>query len=202
MTFAQRQRSAIIDLMAELGPFAPTKCGDWQTQDLAAHLYVREHRPDALAGIGFSRFESRTERIQREELHSRGFLGLLEELRSTGWIMRPLDKLVNTSEMFIHHEDVLRANDRSQSLTAEEEKELWPVAKMMARRAHTGFGGRLVLRRTDTGEETQMGRGDRPVTVSGTPGELLLHLSGREADVRIDGEPDAIEAWKESIGGL
>lgn len=202
MTFAQRQRAALIDLMAELGPFAPTKCSGWQTQDLAAHMYVREHRPDALPGIGWSRFESRTERIQRDELHRRGFLGLLEELRSAGWIMRPLDKLVNTSELFIHHEDVLRANGRSQVLTADEENELWPIAKVLARRAQTGFGGRLVLRRTDTGESTLMGHGSRPVTVSGTPGELLLHLSGREANVRLDGEPDVVPVWLDSISGL
>ena len=38
MTFAQRQRAALIDLMAELGPFAPTMAGDWRVQELAAHL--------------------------------------------------------------------------------------------------------------------------------------------------------------------
>lgn len=202
MTFAQRQRAALIDLMAELGPFAPTMAGDWRVQDLAAHLYIREHRLDALPGIGLDRFAALTERIQRDELHRRGFTGLLDELQRPGWIMRPLDRLVNTSELFIHHEDVLRANGRSQTLTAAEQQELWPIAKALARRTQLAAGSRAVLRRSDTGAELAMGQGTRPVTVSGLPSELLLHLSGRDADVRLHGEPDAIGAWRNSIAAL
>lgn len=202
MTFAQRQRAALIDLMAELGPFAPTMAGDWRVQDLAAHLYIREHRLDALPGIGLDRFAALTERIQRDELHRRGFTGLLDELQRPGWIMRPLDRLVNTSELFIHHEDVLRANGRSQTLTAAEQQELWPIAKALARRTQLAAGSRAILRRSDTGAEVSMGQGTRPVTVSGLPSELLLHLSGRDADVRLHGEPDAIGAWHNSIAAL
>lgn len=202
MTFAQRQRAALIDLMAELGPFAPTMAGDWRVQDLAAHLYIREHRLDALPGIGLDRFAALTERIQRDELHRRGFTGLLDELQRPGWIMRPLDRLVNTSELFIHHEDVLRANGRSQTLTAAEQQELWPIAKALARRTQLAAGSRAILRRSDTGAELAMGQGTRPVTVSGLPSELLLHLSGRDADVRLHGEPDAIGAWRNSIAAL
>lgn len=202
MTFAQRQRAALIDLMAELGPFAPTMAGDWRVQELAAHLYIREHRLDALPGIGLDRFAALTERIQSDELHRRGFTGLLEELRRPGWIMRPLDRLVNTSELFIHHEDVLRANGRSQTLTAAEQQELWPIAKALGRRTQLAAGNRAVLRRSDTGAELAMGQGTRPVTVSGLPSELLLHLSGRDADVRLHGEPDAIGAWRNSIAAL
>lgn len=202
MTFAQRQRAALVDLMADLGPFAPTRCVGWQTQDLAAHLYVREHRVDALPGIGSARFARRTERIQRDELHRRGFTGLLAALRRPGRLMRPLDRLVNTPEFFIHHEDVLRANGRRQALTATEQQELWPIARLLARRAQFKAGVRLVLRRTDTGTEVPMGQGARPVTVSGLPSELLLHLSGREAAVRVDGEPDAVVSWRTAIDAL
>ena len=202
MTFAKRQRAAILDLMTDVGPFAPTRCGGWQVQDLAAHLYIREHRPAALPGIGVDRFAGLTERIQREELHSRGFTGLVEALRRPGWIMRPLDKLVNTSEFFIHHEDVLRANGRSQTLTPAEQQELWPMAKVLARKAQAGAQLRVVLRRTDTGDEVPMGSGDRTVHVSGLPSELLLHLSGRDADVDITGEPESVDAWRRSVGSL
>jgi uncharacterized protein (TIGR03085 family) len=44
------ERAALTDLMATLGPDAPTLCGGWTTRDLAAHLVVRERRPDI--GIG------------------------------------------------------------------------------------------------------------------------------------------------------
>lgn len=202
MTFAQRQRSALVSLLRGLGPFAPTKCGGWQTQDLAAHLYVREHRPAALPGIGVARFAPLTERIQRESLHSLGYPALLDALEQPAWFMRPLDKLVNTSELFIHHEDVLRANGGSQVLTAAEQQELWPVARMLARKAQVGYGGRVLLTRTDTAQQIAMGTGNRPVHVSGLPSELVLLLSGREADVRVGGEPAALEAWREALSGL
>lgn len=202
MSFAKRQRAALVTLMEELGPFAPTKCEGWQAQDLAAHLYVREHRLDALPGIGSDKFAGRTERIQDETLHSKGFGWLLDEIRTPGWIMRPLDKLVNTSEFFIHHEDVLRANGRSQTLTATEQQELWPIAKVLARKAQIAYKGRVVLRRTDNGDETPMGQGDRTIHLAGPPSELLLYLSGREADVKVTGEPAAVEAWQAAIKGL
>jgi uncharacterized protein (TIGR03083 family) len=47
---AERERTAVADLMAELGPDAPTCCAGWTTAHLAAHLVVRDRRPDALAG--------------------------------------------------------------------------------------------------------------------------------------------------------
>lgn len=202
MTLAKRQRAALLALMEELGPFAPTLNEGWQTQDLAAHLYIREHRPAALPGIASKRFAGLTERIQNEELHTKGFPRLLEELRRPGWIMRPLDKLVNTSEYFIHHEDVLRANGRSQTLTDKDQQELWPVAKMLARKAQVALKGRVVLKRTDTGDEIALGKGNRAVYVAGLPSELLMHLSGREADVTVTAEPDAVETWTSAIGTL
>lgn len=202
MKFAQRQRAALADLLEELGPFAPTKCEGWQTQDLAAHLYIRERRPDALPGIGSERFADRTQRIQMAELHRNGFLPIVQAIRTPGWIMRPLDNLVNSSEFFIHHEDVLRANGRSQTLTAKEQQHLWPVAKVLARKAQHAYQGQLTLTRTDTGARQKIGKGNRPIHLSGLPSELLLYLSGREADVEVTGEEDAMARWKDAIGGL
>ena len=44
---ARAERAALCDLFLEVGPDAPTLCGAWTTRDLAAHLVVRERRPDA-----------------------------------------------------------------------------------------------------------------------------------------------------------
>ena len=33
-------------LLKDLGPNQPTLCEGWRTADLAAHLVLREHRPD------------------------------------------------------------------------------------------------------------------------------------------------------------
>src|SRR6478609_5847024 len=49
---ADRERAELADLLDELGPDAPTCCEGWTTAHLAAHLVVREGRPDALPGLG------------------------------------------------------------------------------------------------------------------------------------------------------
>ena len=50
MTHAQDERQALCDLLADIGPDQPTLCTGWRTADLAAHLVLRERRPDAGAG--------------------------------------------------------------------------------------------------------------------------------------------------------
>jgi hypothetical protein len=46
-----RERAALCATLDEVGPEAPTLCEGWLTADLAAHLLVRETRPDAGLGI-------------------------------------------------------------------------------------------------------------------------------------------------------
>ena len=145
MSFASRQRALLCDLMSELGPLAPTKCEGWNVGDLAAHMWVREHRPAALPGIGSQRFADRTERIQIEALHLKGFEALVKELRSPGWVMRPLDRVVNAVEFFVHHEDVLRANGRSQQISERDQAQLLRTVRVLAFRAQRTWDGQLAL---------------------------------------------------------
>lgn len=202
MTLARRQRAALADLLEELGPFATTRCEGWQTQELAAHLYVREHRLAALPGIGSEKFAAKTERIQRETLHELGYPAIVKAIRTPGWIMFPVDNLVNSGEYFMHHEDVLRANGRAQVLKPGEQRDLWPMTKVLARKTNMKFKGHVRLQRTDSGEVAQIGRGPHPLTISGLPSEILLHLSGREAEVAITGEPDVVASWQKAVTGL
>src|SRR3954471_21435001 len=51
-SFTARERGELADLLDRLGPGAPTLCEGWDTAHLAAHLVVRESRPDALPGFG------------------------------------------------------------------------------------------------------------------------------------------------------
>src|SRR4051812_45020481 len=51
-SFADTERRALAGLLSPLGPGAPTLCEGWATAHLAAHLVVREPRPDALPGFG------------------------------------------------------------------------------------------------------------------------------------------------------
>ncbi len=48
---AQSERAALCDMFEAVGPDVPTLCDGWTARDLAAHLVVRERRPDAALGI-------------------------------------------------------------------------------------------------------------------------------------------------------
>ena len=66
VSFARRERAALCDLLTELGPDAPTLCEGWRSADLAAHLFIREHRPDAVPGfrLKFAPVQAWTKRVQ------------------------------------------------------------------------------------------------------------------------------------------
>lgn len=49
--FARSERLALCETLRAVGPDAPTLCEGWLTRDLAAHLVLRESRPDAAPGI-------------------------------------------------------------------------------------------------------------------------------------------------------
>lgn len=200
MTLAARQRNDLCDLFEELGPLAPTLCGTWKTQDLAAHLWIREHKPAALPGIGVERFADRTERIQMHTLHIKGFAEIVQELRTPGWMMWALDPFVNAAEFTIHHMDVLKPQGRALVLTREEQARLWRFVTMLSRKVD--FDGRFVLEWSSG--SVSRGSGDRTVHVLGHPSEILYLLSGRteDADVTIVGEPDAVADLKEGVGVL
>ena len=111
---ASSERSALADLMLEVGPDAPTLCGTWTTRDLAAHLVVRATRPDAAAGIVLGPLASYTEKVMAA-VARRPWADLVAEVRSgpPRWSplsLAALDRATNTIEYFVHHEDVrLRA---------------------------------------------------------------------------------------------
>ncbi|MFI5718412.1 TIGR03085 family metal-binding protein [Nocardia sp. NPDC051750] len=197
MNMAQRERRAMVETMDETGPDAPTLCGDWSVRDLAAHLVVRERRPDAAPGIMLRPFAGYLQRRQ-DKAAQRPFAELLELVR-TGppwWSpLRPVDAIANLSEMFVHHEDVRRARPgwEPRELPAADEQRLWSVLRRMAKMAYRKSPVPVELS-TPAGDRVRVVNGSGPVvTLTGPPGELLLHAFGRD-QVRIetDGEPDAV----------
>ena len=118
-SLAVHERRALADLLAELGPDAPTCCEGWTTAHLAAHLVVRDRRPDAMPGYalemvpgspawGAGRTASRTPPAPR-----RSYADLVEQVRSGAPRWSPLTwpglEQLNVPEFAIHHEDVRRA---------------------------------------------------------------------------------------------
>jgi uncharacterized protein (TIGR03085 family) len=144
MTAAARERAALVDTMRAAGPDAPTLCGDWTTRDLAAHLILRERRPDAAAGILVSKLAGYTARKQRQLADGTDWSDLLDMVAAGPPAYSPfklLDPVVNTTEMFIHHEDVRRAapgwqaRDLDGALTAALRRQVKLAARLSLSRA-------------------------------------------------------------------
>jgi uncharacterized protein (TIGR03085 family) len=195
-SLAARERAALADLLAELGPDAPTCCEGWTTAHLAAHLVARDRRPDALPGYGFEqlrglrRLGQWSHRLEDRLRMSTPYAEVVDRVRSgppawapTAWPV--VGRLLNTTEYVIHHEDVRRAQPgwAPRELPRPVQDQLWTVATFFARRAGDRTGG-VVLRRSDVpGVSKRIGPG--ATTVEGEPLELLLWASGRGDVARV-----------------
>jgi len=194
MNWARQERHELADLFAETGPDAPTLDEGWTTRDLAAHLVIRERRPDAAAGILVRPLAAYSEKV-RLQVAAQPWGNLVELVRSgpPRWsptALEPVDRVANTVEFFVHHEDVRRAQPgwEPRVVDGDRERELWrrlkPMARLLCRRAPVG----LVLRRSngDDAVAKKAGPDGRSATVTGPASELLLFAFGRQAHARVD----------------
>ncbi|MBF6173970.1 TIGR03085 family metal-binding protein [Nocardia blacklockiae] len=189
MSMAQRERRALVVTMTAAGPDAPTLCGTWTVRELAAHLVVRERRPDAAPGILLKPFAGHLDSVQKRAAQ-RPFTELLEQIR-TGppwWSpLYPVDAVVNLTEMFVHHEDVRRGEPgwEPRTLSDVDETKLWSAVRRMARMAYRKSPVTVVLTTPEGERVTAHNAGGDAVILTGTPSELLLHAFGRN-EVRLD----------------
>ncbi len=208
MSVASDERAALIELMDQLGPNAPTLCEGWLTKDLAAHLVVRERRPDAAPGILIKPLAALTDRAMRDYAGKPWpeLLGLLRE-GPPRWSPLGIDAVsdrVNLIEFFVHHEDVRRGSEGWQPRPADGHRDgaLWKLLGMMGRVLYRRSPVGVVLRRPD-GAEHAVRTGPRPVVVVGEPGEIVLNAHGRTAtQVEVRGEASAVQAFQRSARGL
>src|SRR6478735_8519709 len=205
-----RERAELCDLFERLGPDAPTLCGDWTTQDLAAHLVVRERDLLGSPGILIPWFAGATEKRMDHQIRRHGYQGLVALVRSGPpfgpMAIPPVRHLANLVEFFVHHEDVRRpAGEGPRTDRPDLDAELWSLlgrmAPLMVRKAGVS-GVRLVLRRDD-GQEHRAGRGD-DVVIHGPVGELVLELYGRRsvAQVAYEGSGDAVARVRAAEFGI
>jgi uncharacterized protein (TIGR03085 family) len=198
---ARAERAALCDLFLEVGPDAPTLAGDWTTRALAAHLVVRERRPDAAPGILVAALAKHSEQVRRAEME-RPWPELVGRVRKGPPPWNPMhleriDTLANSAEFFVHHEDVRRAQVgwTRRELTPELEDAIdAPVRR----------GGRMLTRSVKVGlavepagrEPMRLRRGEPVVTIRGPIGECVLYVYGRKAvaEVTVDGPDDAVAA--------
>jgi uncharacterized protein (TIGR03085 family) len=207
MTAAQRERAALVETMRTVGPEAPTLCGDWTTRDLTAHLVVREGRLDTTPGIAVPFLAGYTEKVRRQAAESTDWEVLLDKVASGPPLYSPFkifDPVANMGEMFIHHEDVRRAQAgwEPRPLDDATVKALGRGLPIMARLTLAKAPARVTLRTAQGKELVTIGRGPG-LTITGEPQELLLFISGRDA-VRLtfDGAAALVDAVRASRRGL
>jgi len=205
---ARAERAALADLLVDMGPDAPTLCTGWVTRDLAAHLIVRERRPDAAAGIVLRRLHGHMERV-RTRVAARPYDKLVDDVRRPPWWsmsgMPPVDALVNTTEFFVHHEDIRRAQPdwSPRELRPDLETALWRQLRRVAKLGLRRFPAAVVLTSPGYGE-LSAGAGGPELRVSGPPGELTIFLSGRQraAHVELDGPEPLVERLRRARLGV
>lgn len=206
---ARQERQELCDLFLEVGPDAPTLCAGWTTRDLAAHLIVRESRPDAALGILIKPLAGYADSVQAK-VAMRAWPELVRDVRTGPPVLSPFrlpgaQGLADPFEFAIHHEDVRRAQPgwSPRALPVAEQDLLWQrlarAGRLLARTSPIG----VALRRSDTGEMSVAKAGTPSVTLIGEPLELVLRLYGRrECVVDVEGSEDAVARFESARFGV
>lgn len=205
---ARREREALCDLALELGPDAPTLCGDWTVKDLVTHLLVRERSLLGAPGIILPPLAKVTEmsmaRLARQDLPT--LVGQLRGRGLTPMAVPVLDRLFNTMEYVVHHEDVRRARARwkPRTLSDADLGTVWSGLKISGKGLVRSAGVPVVVRRSDSGASAVLSSGDDPVTITGSPVELTMFLYGRAQHRGLDltGPADAVTRLRHANLGL
>lgn len=191
-TIARRERLALCELFLEVGPDAPTLCGDWTTRDLAAHLVMRERRPDGAVGIVVGRAAGYADKVQRS-IAATEWEELVDRLRTGPPIWSPtrlasIDRLANTAEFFVHHEDVRRAADEWEvrDLDGDLVEGLHSVLGKLGKQLTKSSAVGIVFEPNDHNAAVTANAAEPSVTVRGAVGELLLFAYGRKDQARVE----------------
>jgi uncharacterized protein (TIGR03085 family) len=200
---AQQERQTVCDLLLAVGPDAPTLCEGWDAADLAAHLVVRERRPDSGPGLVWPPLAGYTDKVRRSVKDRTPWSKLVETVRrGPPLLLRPFDGAMNTVEYFIHGEDVRRAQPAwtLREVSPELADALW---------ARVGPGG-LAKKVPATIVISSPGRPDKVagagprLVLTADPGELTLFGSGRQAasKVEISGDSALAEQLRTAALGM
>jgi uncharacterized protein (TIGR03085 family) len=200
--YAKSQRAALADALDAVGPDSPTLCVGWTARDLAAHVVLRERDPIGAVGITVKPLADLTARRQAR-LAKSDYADLVRKVRNPPiWstISNPVtDEFLNLIEMFVHAEDVRRAQpgwqprDLDPGLT----DTLWRRSRGMARFALRRFRATVTVEWPGHDPATA-GAGGPAVTMRAEPAEFILFLYGRQsaANVEITGPAEIVDRLK------
>lgn len=189
----------MCELFETVGPDAPTLCAGWTARDLAAHLVLRERRPDAAPGILFGPLAGHTRRVQ-DGYAARPWAALIGLLRDGPPRLSPtsvgaVDDVVNGGEFLVHHEDVRRARPGWEPRPEDTERDAaaWSALRWIARLSFRRSPVGVVLG-VPGGAELTAKRAAGRVIVRGAPVDLLLYAFGRdEVELAFEGEKAALD---------
>jgi uncharacterized protein (TIGR03085 family) len=214
VSYSTEERLALCALLDKTGPDAPTLCEGWTTGDLAAHLVLRERRPDAAAGVLGGPLAGYTARVQERIKTRKPFGDLVRIIRSgpprlSVMALPGVDELANAVEYFVHHEDVRRAAPgwEPRELSSGESDMLWHrlrMARFLLRKAPVGVElarDDTVLAKDGPAYRITAKNATPAVTVVGSPAELTMWVMGRRAAarVRMDGIQAAVTKLAEVL---
>ncbi|MEO3938771.1 TIGR03085 family metal-binding protein [Dermatophilaceae bacterium Soc4.6] len=209
--YAQQERHALSDSLLALGPDAPTLDDPWLARDLAAHIVIRDGRPDLALGMFVPALKGRLDAGMRSYA-ARDYPSLAQQVRSGPPAWSPVripavDEAANLGEFFIHHEDLLRGapDFTPRTIDAGLEAALWKGLRTMSRLflGKAPVGVELVAPGYGHLEAKQVS-GAETAIITGAPGELMLFVSGRQrvADVALSGPLAAQDAIRgAALGG-
>jgi uncharacterized protein (TIGR03085 family) len=119
-----------------------------------------------------------------------------------GWVR----SFANLNEFFVHHEDVRRANKyEPRILTPAMNAALWwnlrRSSHYLSRRL---YASGLEIEWAGTNERVTVRPGEPTARLSGSPGELLLYVFGRQtaAQVEVGGPSEAVAAVRRTHFGM
>lgn len=193
MDWYRWEQRELANTLRAVGPDAPTLCAGWRSRHLAAHLYLRLHRPGQfVTGLlpGLPDTDTRTMELGEAHADPEAYEELLHRFLAEPAVWNPMalaGDAIHLLEYVVHHEDVRRADGPVQprNLAPEHLSSLWVQVRRAGRntqaRARTGMvlvvpgGPRAVVRRAR-----------HSIAVTGDPVELALHLTGRTEHADVD----------------
>jgi uncharacterized protein (TIGR03085 family) len=201
VVYVEIEREALAASIEQADPDQPTLCEGWTVRDLAAHVVVRERRPDTGPGLLIPALHGWSERV-RLRYAGRPISELVSLIR-TGppraslFAVPGVEERVNLVEFFVHTEDVRRGRPGwvPRVLTDDRTDALWKAvtgaSRLFLRRSPVG-----VVLATPDGRTRTARSGEPAVRLTGEPGELLLYVTGRRTHARVepDGPDDAVAA--------
>ena len=210
-TYSNRERLDLAALLLALGPDAPTLCAGWNAADLAAHLVIRESRPDAALGILGGPLASWTKHVQ-DATANLPYAELVAKVRNgppalSLFAIPGVDGLANLFEYFVHHEDLRRgqANWKPRQLPTDFADLLWSRISKSSRLLYRKVPVGVVFERTDAVSMIRLvaRKGSPSITLRGDVGELVLRSYGRTAvNLETDGTAAAVSAFNSAPLGI